>query len=279
MSKEARTVGEYFTGPEDAPAPDRWAQGRIAELMADARQAGTTDLLVEVRTTDAGTTNSDKLFHVFVRATDPPENVAAQLQARIEQDLEDAWGGQLRLNVRDRQTSQHLGSFSRTLRPPPASTLATAAPTGGMSGILVLREPDAIRPWVDLTLRTLAAAQGLLTGGASMMQAAHPPTANNAPAALLQALTAVGSAASAPASSSAPASTAPSNGYQPGAYGAPSWPTEAPLPPAPVHGSVSMIEDQATNRALSEADVEAWAKANPDAARRMVMRAMSAGAS
>lgn len=286
MAKEARTIQEFFEGPEEHPQPDRWARGRVAEMLAKAREGGSTDVVIDVRTTAAGTTSSENLLHLFVRTSDPPDTVVTALQVKMEEELEDTFAGQLRLNIKERHSSEHIGSFTRTIRPAPPSALSSAGLAAGeLRGVLVIREPEAVRFWLDQLQRQQASIGQVLQGVAAVVGAAHPPAprvSDSTPAALLQALTAIGTAGGggAPAAN---APTPPTSSYRPGMYGVPSWPDAAPPAPMRTDVSLSMLEDRAgagaaVDRELTKEEVKRWALQNPTEVQAMLADYMRGGA-
>lgn len=284
MGRELRSIQEFFDGPADAPRPDDYCRGAIGKAMAKAADTEVRDILIEVRLTDAGTTTSRPIGEpMIVKADQDPSSVAdALLEAMLEQ-IPDTWSGQLRVNFRDRQggSNGYLGSCVRHVRPAPSAvTVVDGAPA---RGVVVLREPDAVRPWVDTTMRLLGHIERMAGHSSAMfaeyqkaMHSKDPTTLQQAALQLLPALINRGAApGQAPAAPVAPvASSAPA-----------SWPFD-PVDQRQISASTdvssSSIEQQRPQpehapRSVTIEDVRAWATSNPDQARALVFEAMQNG--
>lgn len=275
---DVRDVDEFFFGPSDNPQPDRFGRGKIAEFLRQAQVEEIDELTWEVRTTDAGTNSSEQVWHGFVKATDDPEVFVNRLLQGIAERLPASYSGQLRINFRTRAGGAHHGSYSRQIRAVPSSI--TRSDVGGATSVLVVREPDAIRPWVDMLMRFAGVVERLGLSSAELLKAHHPPVANTAGGALMQALTAA-TAVGAAANGAAPAAAGGVPGQLPQHSGTlrpyeppprPTWPFEEPVQPQAEQRQLD------GPRPLTSAEVEAWCRANPDETRAMIGRAMAAGA-
>lgn len=180
------------------------------------------------------------------------------------------------------------------------------------TGSLASHTNDAIRPHVEMTLRALDRGVAMLHAGAAMMTAFHQP-ASTAPAQqesggmlpdLLRGAVGIAAAANGqqapqqavqtfqqlastgtgyPSHTGRPPSAVPfgaaHHAPSPFQIGAPSYDDRPSLLPArtPTPRQLPGPTPNTPRPAITQAEVEAWARSNPGAAREMVMRAMSEG--
>lgn len=290
MGRDLRSLQELMDGPADAPDPDRYCRGTIAAAMTKAAEQDVRDIMIEVRLTDSGTTTSHVVGEpMIVKATQDPGSVSDALLERLIEQIPDTWSGQIRVNLRDRQggAGGYLGSCVRHLRPaaPSSTTIVDGAPA---RGVVVLREPDAVRPWADANMRMLGHIERMAGHMANMygelqktMQPREPQTLQQAVVQMLPALMKANQGGG-----QAPAAQAPPP-PMPASSAAASWPFDPPQGQLSVSTSTSTssidqpqrAQGDQTRREVTIDDVRAWAAANPDGARALVFEAIQNGAS
>ena len=284
MARECRNLTEWFEGPSEAPNPDAAARGRIAEIIAKAREEEVRDIILDVRTTPSGTSQSKSLFEKapIIKADHDPGTVCDALFEQIQEVLPETFAGQLRVIARPRNGEAgggDLGSFARQIRPPPASGMSMAE-GGRQAGVIVIREPEAIKPWMDQLSRITGHVERMAGHVATLYGAIQPKPPDTVTQAALQMLPALlqQGRPGVPQGAGAP----PGPQLPPPPPMRASWPFDAPgaTTAANTSTSVSMISLDAAqptpqNQPLTYEQVREWGIQNPDLSRRLIMEAMT----
>lgn len=172
---QCQTIDEFIRGPEGQA--DKGMRPKLEKILADARAAGVDSLEIEIRTTPAGSSTSRAEGSRTCKASDPVDQLLEGLRRELEGSPGDNFHGELRLNFRRRgDSAQHLGSYTRQMRPPVSGQLLATGESGQLNTIKATVE-NAVRPIVDQMVR-LGDVTVRVTEAAAKLVEASTPKAN-----------------------------------------------------------------------------------------------------
>ena len=287
---DLRSFEEFMYGPDGKR--ENGAFKAIEAALADALAKKIQTVDIEVRKQPPRETSTQDGVWTFSASSDP-EQAAASLLARLQMSPGDQFRGKVRLNFKEKGKSSNLlgSSFERTMA---GSGGSIDEGSGTPAGYILLPTETIVNLLMRVSDQNIRLGDALVRTGNGVVQAtdactrliqAHVPAQQLQPQAngqgelLLKTLGVLGAGiaggpeagAKAAAAAIAQAATAKAEPINMGGGAAQSSGAPPPPPPPPPGGA----PDPA---AWTEDQIEAWAKANPDAAKRMVTRAITGGA-
>lgn len=175
---ECRSIEEYLRGPDGNA--EKGLRPTLERVASDARQEGVSRIEIECRAVPAGTTSSRQEWTSSFAESDPIEQVMLAIRRRLEESPSEGFSGRLRLNFRAKGQSQdHLGSFSRNMRPAVSAEAGTVGgvPLSGDVGAVQAVYLGMVKPLSDQHIRLIDAVSNLVDKSANLVKAQHPPAA------------------------------------------------------------------------------------------------------